>query len=386
MDREKNIDKLKILFISMPSIHVIRWIENLKDTEHELFWFDVLGRGKLETLSSVFQFSSWKKRKVTHIKGEYLMSKKFPGVYEKVLPFLEVTPNEALEKIVLEIRPDIIHSFELHYCSFPILKTMKKFPNIKWIYSCWGSDIFRHQIFKSDIQKIRQVLKQIGFLITDCERDFILATKYGFKGSFLGVIPGGGGYNIKDVEANFQDVESRKLILIKGNHSESGRAMFTLKAIKKIIHLLDDYEIYTFSTGNQTIEFIESDSEIKAKIKILERINQSRLFNYFGKAFLYIGNNYSDGMPNSLLESLLLGAIPLQSNPGNATSELLGKRYFGELIDNPENSDDIAEKILRLVKNRQIYIDYANTNHLKAIEDYNYEKVRNSICNIYNLL
>ncbi|MBF2708233.1 glycosyltransferase [Flavobacterium soyangense] len=377
---------MKILFISMPSIHVIRWLENLKDTSLDLYWFDVLSRGKLDTFDNVKQFVDWEKRKLPYIRGEYFLSKKLPEVYEKVKPIFEVTTNEALEKIILEIQPDVVHSFELHYCSFSVLKTMKKFPDIKWIYSCWGSDIFRHQVLKSDIQKIREVLQQVDFLITDCERDFNLATQYGFKGLFLGVVPGGGGYNIKDIGAYFQDIESRKLILIKGNHSETGRAIFVLKAIKKIMHLLDDYEIYIFSISNQTIEFIEAHSEIKAKIKMLERINQSELFNYFGKAFLYIGNNYSDGLPNTLLESLLLGAIPLQSNPGNATSELIGKRYFGELIDNPENSDEIAEKILKLVKNKQIYADFAKTNHFKAIEDYNYEKVGNSICNIYNLL
>ena len=68
---------MKILFISMPSVHVIRWIENLKDTSHELFWFDVLDRGRLDTLESVTQFVEWKKRKVQPIKGEYFLSKKY---------------------------------------------------------------------------------------------------------------------------------------------------------------------------------------------------------------------------------------------------------------------------------------------------------------------
>ena len=50
-----------------------------------------------------------------------------------------------LEKIIREIQPDIIHSFEMQSCSYPILKTMNKFPNNKWLYSCWGSDLFYYQ-------------------------------------------------------------------------------------------------------------------------------------------------------------------------------------------------------------------------------------------------
>ena len=89
-------------------------------------------------------------------------------------------------------------------------------------------------------------------------------------------------------------------------------------------------------------------------------------------------------MPNSLLEALLLGTIPLQSNPGNATKELIGKKYFGEIINDPENSDEIAEKILSLIHNKDNNVQFAKSNHLKAIEDYNYERIRDSINNLYS--
>ena len=72
----------------MPSVHVIRWIENLKGSDHELYWFDVLNRGRLETLDSVHQYTDWKKRKITTIKGEYFLRKKAPLIYKKIVPFL----------------------------------------------------------------------------------------------------------------------------------------------------------------------------------------------------------------------------------------------------------------------------------------------------------
>lgn len=376
---------MKILFVSMPSIHVSRWIENLKDSNHELYWFDILDRGKLDTLDVVHQFTDWKKRKYPYLKGEYFLKQKLPSLYGKIIPILEVSANEILEQIIEEIQPDVVHSFELHYCCSPILKTMKKFRNLKWIYSCWGSDIFRHQIFSIDIKKITSVLKRTDYLITDCERDFDLAKKYGFQGNFIGVIPGGGGYHSNDVKSNFKEIESRKLILIKGNHNETGRAIYTLKAIRRIIKELDDFQIYIFSTRENTRNFIESDPVLKQKINILGNLTQLELFNYFGKSFLYIGNNFSDGMPNSLLEAFLLGAIPLQSNPGNATSELIGKRYFGSTIDDCENIDEIAEKIVALVHHRKKNFQFAESNHINAIEDYNYEKIKSLICNVYNL-
>jgi hypothetical protein len=47
----------------MNSIHFVRWIENLKDCEHDLYWFDVLDRG-LQTFPRVKQYAKWKERKM----------------------------------------------------------------------------------------------------------------------------------------------------------------------------------------------------------------------------------------------------------------------------------------------------------------------------------
>ncbi|MEL1252654.1 glycosyltransferase [Flavobacterium sp. DGU38] len=377
---------MKILFVSMPSVHVIRWIENLKDTDHELYWFDVLNRGKLKTLDSVIQFTDWKIRKLPYLKGEYFLSKKIPSLYQKIIPYLEVTANEALEKIILEIQPDVVQSFEMHYCSYPILQTMKKHSDIKWIYFCWGNDIFRHQVLRSDLKKIRSVLKRVNFLITDCKRDFFLSEKYGFKGRFLGVLPGGTGYDIKDITSNYKDLTTRRIILIKGYQNEIGRAMFAIEAIKSVIKELGNFEIYVFSARGMVADFILSDSELNKKITILNELTQLELFSYFGQSFMYIGNNISDGMPNTLLESLLLGAYPLQSNPGDATKELIGKKYFGQIIDDPENSDEIARKISQIINDRENILHHANMNHENAIEDYNYEKINKKIVDLYSLL
>ena len=150
---------MKILFVSMRSIHAVRWIENLNAFGHELYWFDVLEKGGLPTKISMQQITNWKKRKVPYIKGEYFLQQKFPVFYTTLQPFLEVTANEKLVQILNEIQPDLVHSFEMQSCSYPILETMQKFPQIKWLYSCWGSDLFRfkeiylNRVFSTFIKK-----------------------------------------------------------------------------------------------------------------------------------------------------------------------------------------------------------------------------------------
>ena len=58
---------MKILLLSMHSIHATRWIENLKESGHELYWFDITGKGTIQTLEEVTQIANWKKRKFPYI-------------------------------------------------------------------------------------------------------------------------------------------------------------------------------------------------------------------------------------------------------------------------------------------------------------------------------
>jgi glycosyltransferase involved in cell wall biosynthesis len=368
---------MKILFISMPSVHVIRWIENLKDTSYELYWFDVLGRGKLKTLDSVSQFTDWKKRKVTHIKGEYFLNKKHPNIYDKILPFLEVTANEALEKIILEIQPDIIHSFEMQGCSYPIFKTMKKYSTIKWLYSCWGNDIFYYQRFPEHSKKIKQVLRRVDYLHTDCQRDYILAQQLGFSGKHMGVIPGGTGYKLEELEFYKLPITERKIILVKGYEHDFGRGLSVVKALSSLQNQTENYEVVVFGAHHKVIDYIQSN---RLGYTIFDRhgLSHQELMELMGKSLIYIGNSISDGMPNTLLEAIVMGVFPIQSNPGGVTAEIIQDGENGFLINNPESIVEIEKAVLNAVLSLKIIEKASTKNTTIAHErlDYNINRIK----------
>jgi hypothetical protein len=341
---------MKILFISMPSIHVIRWIENLKDTTHELYWFDVLGRGKLETNPRVTQFVDWKHRKVPHLKGEYFVSRKAPFLYSIVQPFLEVTANEKLQKIIKEIQPDVVHSFEMQHCSYPIIKTMNKFPALKWIYSCWGNDIFYYQNHKFHLKKIKEVLGRINYLHTDCSRDFTLAHSLGFKGKHTGIIPGGSGYDLQALIKFKTPVRARKIILVKGYHNIFGRALNVIKALENIPDSISKYEVVVFGAHQEVITYI-TENQLGFKMFTRNELSQQEVMQLMGKSLIYIGNNISDGMPNTLLEAIIMNSFPIQSNPGHVTSEIIDNEINGLLIENPEDIENIERIIISALNN-----------------------------------
>jgi glycosyltransferase involved in cell wall biosynthesis len=373
---------MKILFISMPSVHVIRWIENLQDSSYELYWFDVLGREKLDTIDSVCQFTDWKKRKVPPLKGEYFLSKKLPVLFEKIIPFLEVTANEALEKIILDIQPDVIHSFEMQGCSYPILKTMQKYPAIKWLYSCWGNDLYYYQQFSSHSKKIRQVLQRVDYLHTDCQRDYALALQLGFLGKHVGVIPGGTGYKLEELQFYKLPIGERRILLVKGYEHHLGRGLNVVKALQAIQNQIQDYEVVVFGAHSKVIEFIQSNT---LDFKLFDRhgLSHQELMELMGKSLIYIGNSISDGMPNTLLEAIVMGAFPIQSNPGGATAEIIKNGKNGLLINNPESIIEIETIILKAVLNLKIIEKASIENTTIAIERLDYYGNRMKVIDIY---
>lgn len=367
----------------MPSIHVIRWMENLKDTSFELYWFDVLGRGKLKTIDKVQQFTDWKKRKIPYLKGEHFLKKKFPFLYNNLLPFLEVSANEQLEKIIREIQPDIIHSFEMQSCSYPILKTMNKFPNTKWLYSCWGSDLFYYQKNKGHNSKIKHVLKRINFLHTDCRRDFEIAKSLDFKGKHVELIPGGTGYELNLLEKYKLPLKQRKTILVKGYQNLFGRGLIVVQALEEIQSELEDYNIVIFGAHLEVIDYIKRN---KLPFTTYNRhgLKHLELLELMGRTLIYIGNSISDGMPNTLLEAIVMGAFPIQSNPGGVTQEIINDEENGLLINNPESVEEIKKLIIKATTNSLMLEKSVEINSILAKQRLDYGENKNKVIAIYN--
>ena len=374
---------LKILFVSMDSIHAKRWIENLNGTEFELFWFDILNRGSIDVSDKINQIVNWKKRKIKYIKGEYFFRKKFPSIYLKILPFLEVTIEEQFEIIIKELNPDIVHSFEMQGCSYPILNTMLKFPELKWIYSCWGSDLYYFKNNKKDYNIIKKVLSRVNFIFTDCFRDYNIAKKIGFNGSFLGVIPGGGGFDLPNLKKYKQPLNERKIILIKGYEHKFGRALNVIKAIQNI-KSINNFNIIIFGAHQIVIDYINNNN-LPYKCFDRHELSHIEVLKLMGNSILYIGNSISDGLPNTLLEAIIMNAYPIQSNPGGVTEEIIENEKTGLLINNPNNISEIKfliEKALNYYNENKLEKS-AELNNLITLERLDYKVNKKKIINIY---
>lgn len=376
---------MKILFVCQQYIHSARWISQLKDSGHDIYVFDCLDAPIHEDLKWTKYTTNWSKRKVPYIKGENWLKKHTPKLFCFLEPYLKLTASEKLIEIIKEIKPDLVHSLEMQSQTYHVLKAKEKL-DLKWAYSSWGSDLFLYQNQPNHVKKLKQVLTRLDFLFTDNRRDIKLAEKLGFKGKSLGVFPGGGGYHLLDMMPYKKSLTNRNLILIKGYHHWAGRALQVLNAIKSINESLRDYEIYVYSAHQIVVDKIHqinaaSNLNIQYSTRANELAHQD-LLKKFGQAKIAIGNSVSDGIPNTLLEAIIMGAFPIQSNPGGVSEDYITDGENGLLIQNPEDEHDIANKILSALQDENL-ISKAKLLNQKLSQKLDYSSIQNEVKKAY---
>lgn len=377
---------MKILMVSMPSLHFYRWVEQLEVSQHEIYWFDVVDGGeKISRIDWVHQIVGWRRK--YNFPGRYFIKKKFPGLYHFIRKFNEHDTRTLFEEKLKEIKPDVVHSFALYVSCTPIIDVMNKYPFIKWIYSSWGSDLYYFQNNPDYLADIHKVLKRVDYMFTDCHRDFEIAKNHGFKGSFLGVFPGGGGYDVVEMNSMMIPIERRETIAVKGFQGRSGRAITVLNAVRNLKQELKNYKIIVFGADQEVIDYTNKNFlDNWDNFTCVPRITQEELFQILGNSIIYVGNSNSDGLPNTLYEAMIMGAFPIQSNPGNATEEIIKDGKNGFLIQNPESTEDIAKMVLKALEEPGLIIRAYEHNYTYLKPNLQRQKIQEQVLEKYKLV
>jgi glycosyltransferase involved in cell wall biosynthesis len=371
--------------VAMPSLHFFRWTEQLHDSGHEVYWFDIADGGeKVSRIHWVKQIANWKLK--YDYPGRYFMKKNFRQLYDFFQRFNEYEGATVFEQKLLEIQPDVVHSFALYVSCTPIFEVMNKYKNIKWIYSSWGSDLFYYQNKSNYLKDIQKVLPRIDYLFTDCNRDYEIAKRHGFVGYFLGVFPGGGGFDLNRLKAFSLPQDKRKTILIKGFQGRSGRAIPVLKALETLEKELQDFEIVIFGADKDVVDYCNKTKLAQwENFTVYGKLSHQEVLQWMGKALIYVGNSNSDGIPNTLLEAICMDVFPIQSNPGGVTEEIIINGKNGLLIEDCEDEEEIINKIKTVLKTPAL-IQNAVTYNAIIKEGLDYNRIKSNIVEKYNAI
>jgi len=265
---------------------------------------------------------------------------------------------------------------------------MNAHKDLSWIYSSWGSDLFYFKEKKAHLKDIKAVLPRINHLFTDCKRDYQIAKQLGFVGNYLGTFPGGGGFDYLKTNKYITAISERRTILVKGYQGRSGRAIQVLKAIEQIATTLKNYKIIVFGADIDVQKYAEKQQlDNSLNISVLSRarfLPHKEIMKLMGEALIYIGNSNSDGMPNTLLEAIGMGAFPIQSNPGDASAEVIKHKVNGMLIKDHNNIDEIKNLILQALGNDSMLENAFHINQNNIKPNFEIEHVKKNVLMAYD--
>jgi len=291
-----------------------------------------------------------------------------------------------LNYLIARLKPDIIHSMEFQSAGYLTLDVKKKY-SLKfpvWIATNWGSDIYLFRHDPDHLIKIEGILKNCDFYLAECRRDVSLAKELGLNGKDLPLLPAAGGFDFIYFSRIKKTLppSNRRIILLKGYHGWAGRALTGLEALKLCSSQLEGYSIAVYLASPEVIQKTEEfTKETGIPVNIIPYRSHEELMGYFGKARIHIGLSISDGIPNTLMESMILGAFPIQSDTSCA-NELIENGKSGILVP-PENASVIAAAIKLAISNDDLINKAADLNYLIAREKFDKEIIQPKIIKMY---
>ena len=303
----------RILVICMfDSIHSARWLSQFQDQDIEFLLFPSSPHRRihknLKSLVAGNSAATYKLFPLSRFFGIPLwIADKFVDNWFR---------SSLVKRAIKTFKPDFVHAMELQNAGYIAANAMTSKSDSKLIATNWGSDIFWFQQFPKHRQKLAQLLKTADYYSCECNRDVALAHSLGFQGQVMPVIPNAGGFSKEVLDQKVPLLQDRKVIAIKGYHGWVGRAKVALEAVEAIAGDLKAYRLVVYSANRGTIKLanqIARRTGLDITVFGKGKLSHNQVLELFATAKIYVGLSLSDGISTSLLESMAMGAIPVQT-------------------------------------------------------------------------
>ena len=322
---------MRALFVAYPdSLHTQRWIRQLPREWDIRLWYST-------------QRMSAAERAVAKARSAEL-----PGVRFHPSGGRDLEGDGLdLARLISESKPDLVHCLlipENGYYAFLARKHLDRFP--PWIVSDWGNDLSLFGSISEIKKRSESVLGACDFYWSECHRDISLARNFGFRGAVFAPVPVAGGFRLDRCwSGRFESPSKRRWILVKGYQNERGRALVTLRALELCSDLLGAYRVGVYGALVEPMsaallaEVRRLRRATGMDIRLLPQVGHLSQLRRHGRARVSIGLSLGDGISTSLLEAMVMGSFPIQSETACA-SEWIHHRKTGMIVgaENPEET------------------------------------------------
>ena len=225
-----------------------------------------------------------------------------------------------LKSFIRTFNPNVVHTLGIFPSSTLFLAVAQEFPDVRWVAQARGGPDLELNILHFQREElIRQIFLKADIIVCDSEVNYSLAQSLGadpikFK---LGVVPGSGGLDFEQYTSSLVHHSDERLVVWpKVYEAISSKAAPVFEAIKIA---WEDIKPVSFvflwlEDGELDLWLRKTLSpEILASIKILKRVSHVDAMREISKARVLLAPSLMDGIPNVMLESMMLGAVPIVS-------------------------------------------------------------------------
>lgn len=370
--------KPSLLVIGMlDSTHLQKWVESVNATDNfnKIWLFPSTSTSKFEILSGrkvkfLIPFSGSRVTRVISRACDLVF-----GLNWRRIP---------LHIAVKILSPEIIHIHEIQHAGyiFSGLSSWGVPTKSKIFCSTWGSDLIVYGKLSSEKEKISRVLSRVNVLLTERGEEEQIARQLGFLGKCYSRVYATIGVSLTKYPAILPS--ERKCIFIKGYQDNHGRALNALRSLELAKTDLKNFEIYIFSASQS----VRIQAELLAiqhdwKITCLPRIPQTEMMNYYSNSRLTLSLGISDGISNSMIESMQAGAFPIQSE-NSCASSFLEDGVSGFIVD-PWDLQTIAHRIDTVLNDDTLVDSAVLINRKKLSMEFDFDKGLRKLLALYSV-
>lgn len=284
--------------------------------------------------------------------------------HQLLRPAKILTHASAVRKLLADIRPDLVHAMRIPFEGILAAASAGEFP---LMVSVWGNDFTLHASHEAATGHLtRRTMQRCDALHSDCARDLSLSREWGFdarKPMFLA--PGNGGIR-RDIFTPAGEPANPVVINPRGFRSYVRNDAFFQAIPLVLARASGTLFVCPAMKGSAVAQTWVDRLGIADSVRLLPAVPPESMATLFRGAQVTVSPATHDGTPNSLLEAMACGCLPVTGDI-ESMREWIADGVNGLLCD-PNDPASIARAILRGLNDAELR-DRARTHNAGLIAE-----------------
>jgi glycosyltransferase involved in cell wall biosynthesis len=267
--------------------------------------------------------------------------------------------SRRLRDLIKRVHPDLVHAMRI---PFEGMLAADAYSGAPLLVSVWGNDLTLHAPATWLMRDYTTWTLQVANgLHADCQRDIRLSRQWGFETTKPTlVVPGSGGIRTGVFHPPSTPAEEPVVFNPRGSRAYVRNDVW-FQAISLVLARRPDARFVCASLAGdrQALGWIKKLG-LADSVQLLPPASHDEMAGFFQRAQVAVSPTVHDGTPNSLLEAMACGCLPVASNL-ESVREWIADGRNGLLVD-PTSPQNLADAILEALNRAPLRHQAADLN------------------------